>query len=127
MNYRLIKNRRRRVHRALEGKSKSSSTLDFLCIDIETYRKKIEFLMTPHMNWSKIEIDHVKPICMFGVSDDEVLKLAFNWKDTETFCKVIHSQKCGNFNLLDQQLQLNKGYQFLKVNEKVRLNQDFFK
>ena len=30
--------------------------------------------MTPEMNWSKIQIDHEKAICMFDVSKDEKLR-----------------------------------------------------
>ena len=30
------------------------------------------------MNWSNIEIDHVKPNCMFDISKDEELKEAFS-------------------------------------------------
>ena len=40
--FRLIRNLRRRIHHALNGNSKSSSTLDILGIDVETYRKWIE-------------------------------------------------------------------------------------
>ena len=32
--------------------------------------------MTPEMNWDNINIDHVKPICLFDVSKDEELKAA---------------------------------------------------
>jgi len=39
-----------------------------------------KYQMTPVMNWSNIEIDHVKPISLFDVSKDEELKEAFNWK-----------------------------------------------
>ena len=75
--YRLIKNTRRRIHHALNGNSKPSSAIDVLGIDIETYRKWIEYQMTPEMNWSNIEIAHVNPICMFDFSDNERLKGAF--------------------------------------------------
>ena len=34
------------------------------------------------MKWYNIEIDHVKPICMFNVSKDEEVKECFNWKNT---------------------------------------------
>ena len=37
-----IHNTRRRMHNALNGKPKSSCTLDILEIDVETYRKWIE-------------------------------------------------------------------------------------
>ena len=83
-NFRLIRNRRRRIHHALNGKSKSSSTLDILGIDTETYRKWIEWKMTPEMNWTNIEIDHKRAVCLFDVSKDEELKEAFNWKKTIT-------------------------------------------
>ena len=80
VNFRLICNTRRRIHHALNGKSKSSSTLDILGLVIETYKKRIEFQMTPNMTWDNIEIDHVKAICMFNVTKDEELKEVFNWK-----------------------------------------------
>ena len=78
VNFRLIRNTRRRILLALNGKSKSSSTLDILGIDVETYRKWIDWQFTPEMNWRNIETDHVKPICMFNVSEDEELKEAFS-------------------------------------------------
>ena len=34
------------------------------------------------MTWDNIEIDHVKAICLFDISDDVQLKEAFNWKNT---------------------------------------------
>ena len=34
--------------------------------------------MTPEINWSNIEIDHVKAINLFDVSKDEQLGEAFN-------------------------------------------------
>ena len=47
---RLIRNKRRRIHHALFGKSTSSSTLDILGIDVETYRKRNERQMIPETN-----------------------------------------------------------------------------
>ena len=68
VNFRIIRNTRRRVHQALNSKSKSISTKEILGIDIESYRKWIEWQFTPEMNWQNNEIDHVKPICMLDVS-----------------------------------------------------------
>ena len=114
--YRLIRNTRLRIHHALNGKTKSSSTIEILGFDIETYRKRIEIQMTPDMNWSNIEIDHVKLFCTFDIPDDEEKKLAFNWKNTQPLLKKVHSQKGIKVNLLDCHLQFNKAYQFLKLN-----------
>ena len=116
VNFRLIRNTRRRIHHALNGNSKSSSTKEILGIDVDSYRKWIEFQFTPEMNWSNIEIDHVKPICTFGVSKDEYLKEAFSWKNTQPLLKHIHHQKGTKFNFLDYQLQFIKAYQFIKLN-----------
>ena len=80
--FKIICNTRRRIHRDLNGKTKSSSTRDILGIDIETYEEWIEFQFTPEMNWEKIEIDHVKAICLFDISDGEQLKEAFSRKNT---------------------------------------------
>ena len=44
--------------------------------------------MTPDINWKNIDIDHVKPITSFDISDDEQLKEVFNWrKKYPTFIK----------------------------------------
>ena len=83
VDFRLIRNTRRRIPHALNGKSKSSSTKEFFGIDIDTYRNWIEYQFTPEMNWLRIEIDHVKPICLFDVSNNDELKEAFNWKNTQ--------------------------------------------
>ena len=118
VNFRLVRNTRRIIHHALRGNSKSSSTTtELLGVDINTYRKWIEYQFTPETNWSTIEIDHVKPICMFDVSEDEELKEAFNWKNTQPLLKELHSQKRIKFIFLDYLLQFIKAYQFIKLNE----------
>ena len=81
--------------------TKQSSTKEILGIDIDFYRKWIEWQMTPEMNWQNIEIDHVKAICLSDVSNDEDLKLAFNWTNTPPLLKQDHQQKGINFNNLD--------------------------
>ena len=69
------------------------------------------------MNWDNIQIDHVKPICMFDVSKDEELKEAFRWETTQPLLKEVHDRKGTKFNFLDYQLQFIKAYQFLRLNE----------
>ena len=122
VDFRLFRNTKQRIHHALNGKLKSSSTKDKLGIDINTYKRWIEFQMTPEMKWSKIEIGHVKPICMFDVSKDEEIKLAYSWKNTQLLLKNDHQQKGIKFNFLDYQLQFIKAYQFIKLNEEEGFN-----
>ena len=80
VSFQLICNTTRRNHYALNGKSKSSSTIDILGIDVETYRKWIEYQFIPEMRWFNIETDHVKPICFFDVFKVDEMKEAFSWK-----------------------------------------------
>ena len=63
VNFRLIRNTRRRIHQALQVKTRSSSTKDILGIDIDTFRKWLEIQFTPEMNGKNTEIDHVKAMC----------------------------------------------------------------
>ena len=122
VNFRLTRNTRRRIHQALQGKTTPSSTRDILDIDIILYKKWIEWQMSPEMNWQNIEIDHVKAICLFDISNDEELKPAFNWKITQPLLKQDHQQKGIKFNFLDYQLQFIKAYHFLKLNGQEGLN-----
>ena len=39
------------------------------------------------MNWSNIEIDHVRPTCLFDVSHNDELKKTFGWKNTQPLLK----------------------------------------
>ena len=103
--------------------TKQSSTKEVLGIDVDLYKKWIEFQMTLEMNWSNIEIDHVKAICLFDVSKDEELREASNWKITQPLLKHDHQQKGIKFNFLDYQLQFIKAYQFIKLNEE-RFNEN---
>ena len=73
--------------------------------------------MTPDMTWVNIEIDHVRPISLFDISDDEQLKKAFNWRNTQPSLKKFHQKKGIKYNFLDYRLQFIKFYQFSKINE----------
>ena len=52
--------------------------------------------MTPEMNWSNVDIDHVKAICLFDASKDEELREVFNWRNTEPLLKQIRHKKVQN-------------------------------
>ena len=97
--------------------TKQSSTKDILEIGIETYKKWIEYQMTPEINWSNIEIDLVKAICLFDVSKHEDLRQAFNWENNQPLLKRVHQRKRIKFKFLDYQLQFIKANQFLKLND----------
>ena len=116
--FRLICKTRSRNRQTLNGKSVSISTKEILGIDIDTYRKRMRYQMTPEMNWFNIEIDHVKPIWRSDASRHAELKKAFNWENTQPLLRIDHQHKERKFNLLDYQLQFIKAYQILKLNKK---------
>ena len=126
ISFRLICRTRSRIRQALRGNVKSISTREILGIDIDPYRKFIKCQFTPEMNWTNIEIDHVKPICVFDVSKDEELKEAFSWKNTQPLLKHDHQLKGTKFNFLDYQIQSVNAYQFIKLNGQEGVNQDFY-
>ena len=118
VNYRLICKTRSRIYKTLKGITKQSSSINILGIDIDLYRKWLEFQITPEMNWENIQIDHVKSICMFDVTkDEEELREAFNWKNTQPLLQQDHLQKGIKLNFLDYQLQFIKAYQFIQLHE----------
>ena len=123
IDYRLIRKTRSRIYKSLKGMTKQSSSINILGIDINLYRKWLEFQFTPEMNWDNIEIDHVKAICLFDVTKDEELREAFNWKNTQPLLKQDNRQKGTKFDFFDYQNQFIKAYQFIQLNEE-RFNEN---
>ena len=66
------------------------------------------------MNWTNIEIDHGKRICLFDISKDKELEEAFCWKNTQLLFKEVHQRKGIKLNFLVYLIQFIKSYQFLK-------------
>ena len=121
IKYRLIKNTRRRIHHALDEKTKSLATREILGIDIDTYKHWIDYHFTHEMNWSNIEIVHVRPHCMFVVTKDDELKEAFCWKYTQPLIEQDHQKKGIKFNFLNYQLHFIKANHFFKIEGKRRI------
>ena len=48
------------------------------------------------MNWSNIENDQVKPVCLFELSSDEGLQEAFKRINTQPIIKQIHQREGTN-------------------------------
>ena len=116
VSFRLLSNTRNRIYKSSKCMTKQSSSRDILGIDIETYKKWLEFQFTPEMNWSNTEIDHVEPICMFDVTKDDEFREAFNWKNIQPLLKHDHKEKGTKFNFLDYQIKFFKAYHFLILN-----------
>ena len=72
--------------------------------------------MKEGMNWSNIHVDHVKPISLFDVSNEEEMLEAFNWKNTQPLLKRDNLIKGNKFNELDYRLQFIKTYDLIILN-----------
>ena len=82
--------------------------------------------MTPYMSWTNIEIDHVKPICMFDSSKDEELGEISCWKNIQPLLEQDHQQKGIKCSFFDYQLQFIRAFQFTKLNVQEDLFKIFF-
>ena len=57
------------------------------------------------MNWSNLEIDHVKSISLFDVSKNKALRETFNMKNTQPKIKQFNHQRGIKYKFLDYRLQ----------------------
>ena len=73
--------------------------------------------MTQVMDRTNIGIDLVKTTCSIDISEEEKLKKAFCWKNTQPLLKQDHLQKGTKYNFPDYQLQFFKAYQFVRLND----------
>ena len=123
VNFRLIVFTRNRIYKSVKGMTKQLSTKEFVGIDVNLYNKWNEYQNTPEMNWSNMEIDHVRSVCMSRVSKDKEITEGFNRKNTQPILEKDLHHKRTKFSFLDYQLQFIRAYQFIKLIEE-RLNQD---
>ena len=52
--------------------TEQSSLVDILAIENNTYKTWMEYQFTPEVNWKNIDVDHLRPVSSFDISDDEV-------------------------------------------------------
>ena len=85
MNFKLAKNLRNRLRKALlrQLTSKNDKTEDLLGISYSEFRNYVEFLMTNDMDWDNIELDHVRPLSSFDLKDIEQLKEASHYSNIQ--------------------------------------------
>ena len=69
------------------------------------------------MKWSDFEIDYVKPLLFFNVSNENDLNEVFCWNITQPLLREDHQQKRIKYNFLNHQLRFIKAFPFLKLNE----------
>jgi hypothetical protein len=75
-----------RLRNALNGKSKSISTIDLLGCDIEKLKIYLEKKFKPGMSWKNknlIHIDHIRPCASFDLKDINQQKICFHYTNLQ--------------------------------------------
>jgi len=85
-SYRMVNNLRRRLGNALQGRSKSASTLELLgCSPDECYRH-LERQFVEGMSWDNRDewhIDHIRPIASFDLSIEAEQRSCFHYSNLQ--------------------------------------------
>lgn len=86
ISYRMTDICRGRVYKALKGLDKSEKT-DEIVGGIDLLISHLESLFTEDMTWENYgtywEVDHIKPCCMFDLTNEKELKECFNYKNCQ--------------------------------------------
>jgi len=84
-SFRTMENLRKRTWDALNGNSKSTTTVDMLSCSIRDFLKHLESQFTPSMNWNNQggfwHIDHIIPCGSFDLSKPLEQKKCFNYRN----------------------------------------------
>lgn len=87
LHYKLYTRIRSSLIKNLKRGSKKSKSLEYLGCDVESWKEHLEKLFDDNMNWDNYgdywDIDHIKPLSSFDLSNQDEIKEAFNYKNTQ--------------------------------------------
>ena len=84
---------------------KTSKTEELSGISFEEFKIYIEFLMTTEMSWTNIELDHVRPLSSFNLTDPDQLKEAAHFSNIQLLLKHDNRKKGANYHEHDLMVQ----------------------
>lgn len=100
LNYKLKKTIRARLSNAIKNGQKSGSAIKDLGCSIEELRKHIESQFKDEMSWdnwgsgpNKWQIDHIKPLFKFDLTNEDSLKEVCNYKNLQPMWYQDHLAK----------------------------------
>ena len=113
-SFRLACNLRSRVRHALlkQLTHKTSKTEELLGISFEEFKDYIEFLMTSEMTWNNIDLDHVRPLSSYDLTDPEQLKEASHFSNIQPLLKEDNRSKGSKYHEHDLAVQKEKVYDY---------------
>ena len=113
-SFRLAGNLRSRLYKALLNQvtKKNSKTEELLGISFKEFKNYIEFLMTLEMTWNNIELDHVRPLSSFNLTDPTQFKEASHYSNIQPLLKSDNSSKGSRYHEHDLMVQNEKLYEY---------------
>lgn len=102
VSFKLARNLRCRLSKALKNNQKSGSAVDDLGCSIEEFRVYLESLFQPGMTWDNNchtgwHIDHIRPLCSFDLSNPEELKKACHYTNLQPLWYNDNMSKGGKY------------------------------
>lgn len=88
LDFRVQRNLRERMRKALKGMSKAETTSSLLGCSVEQFKQHIESLWLAGMSWGNYgyngwHIDHIKPLDSFDLSDTRNQQKAFHFSNLQ--------------------------------------------
>jgi len=94
--FRLICNYRNRINNAINGNSKSASTMKLLGCSIEFLKQHLEKQFKPGMSWenrSSFHVDHIRPCASFDLIKPEEQRKCFNYTNLQPLFPIDNMRK----------------------------------
>jgi len=98
-NFKLRMSLRTRLYQSLKG-LKLKSALDLLGCEIEDFKNYITAKFSDGMSWEnhgEWELDHIKPLALFNLSNIEEQKVAFHFTNFQPLWKADNRNKRDNY------------------------------
>lgn len=122
IEYRVKKNLRIRLNKALKGKLKNSSAWTDAGLSMGEFIKYIESRFTKDMTWETYgktwEIDHIIPMSFFNLESKEQSKISVHYTNLQPLNRVDNSKK--NKKIQDVSALLCVNFKIIKIWNKIK-------
>ena len=119
-NYKIEQILRSRLHTFFRSKNKNLYS-NLIGCSLKEFKEWLEYNFNDKMNWDNYgtywHIDHIIPICVFDLTNEEEQLFCFNWKNTRPLEAILNiSRKHNYFYILMHEL---KTYFYIRLNKKI--------
>lgn len=101
VNYKIKKNLRGRIYKAVKQNIKSESTMILIGCSVEELKIYLSSMFTEGMNWNnygKWHIDHIKPCASFDLSDPVQQKECFHYSNLQPMWAIENIRKSSSYD-----------------------------